>query len=338
MGYYDYGYWPRYVSVGEKRAKAQRKLEQLRKKNPNIQPIILEGRSLAQTWWGKAWNKNLERYADYSNRIGRGRSYVRHGAVLDLQIAPGKVTSLVHGSGRKPYKVEIKIKPIGKALWQQIKADVAGELASLQALLDGRFPKALGEIFTAQGKGLFPTPKEIDFDCSCPDWASMCKHVAATLYGIGARLDEDPSLFFVLRKAKIDDLISQTVRDQSQKLLEKSKRKTSRVMDDTDLGDVFGIDLEDATPVKKPKRKIKKTKTKAKRAEPKRKAKKEREGEKGRQGEGERTKKTTKKKVIKKKTVKKRVTKKAIKKKVVKKKAKKVTTKKKKKVVKKKTR
>ena len=269
MAYYDHGYWPRYVSVGEKRAKARRKLEQLRKKNPTIQPIVLEGRSLAGTWWGKAWNKNLERYADYANRIGRGRSYVRHGAVLDLQIAPGKVTSLVHGSGRNPYKVEIKIKPIGKAVWQQIKADAAGELASLQELMDGRFPKALGEIFTAQGKGLFPTPKEIDFDCSCPDWASMCKHVAATLYGIGARLDEDPGLFFVLRKAKIDDLISQAVRDQSKKLLEKSKRKTSRVIDDTDLGDVFGIDLEDAPATKKPKRKIQKSKVKAKRAEPK---------------------------------------------------------------------
>ncbi|MEA3333406.1 MAG: hypothetical protein U9Q58_07400, partial [Pseudomonadota bacterium] len=187
--------YPRYVSVAEKKAKAAKKLKQLRKKRPDIKPVVIEGRTLAHTWWGKSWNRNLERYADFSNRIGRGRSYLRHGAVLDLKIESGKVISLVQGSTSRPYEIEITIKPISPALWASIKNQCRGELKSLQDLLAGRFPKGLGEIFFAQGEGLFPVPKEISFDCSCPDWASMCKHVAATLYGVGARFDEDPSLF-----------------------------------------------------------------------------------------------------------------------------------------------
>ncbi|MEX1327239.1 MAG: SWIM zinc finger family protein [Desulfobacterales bacterium] len=254
-------YWrfPRYVSVGEKRAKAERKLKQLKKKNPAIQPIVLEGTAIAKTWWGKSWNLNLERYADYSNRIGRGRSYVRHGAVLDLRISAGQVNSLVQGSGTKPYTVTIKIKGITKKIWKNMKAACAGKLDSLPELLSGKFPKTLGEVFTAQGRGLFPSPQEIDFDCSCPDWAYMCKHVAATLYGIGTRLDDDPGLFFQLRKVKIDDLIQQTLKDQSYKLLEKAEKMSSGKIAESDLSDMFGIDMEETmdldfskTPKKKP--------------------------------------------------------------------------------------
>jgi len=239
-------YWgfPRYVSVGEKRAKAARKLKQLLKKNPDIKPIVLESSSIARTWWGKSWNVNLERYADYSNRIGRGRSYVRNGAVLDFQIKSGEVKSLVQGTRSQPYSVVIKIKGISKSIWKDIKEACEGKLDSLSELLTGRFPKALGEIFMAQGTGLFPSPKEIDFSCSCPDWAYMCKHVAATLYGVGARLDEDPSLLFKLRKVKVGDLVTQTVEGKARKLLKKAKKKSARVIDDSDLASVFGIEME----------------------------------------------------------------------------------------------
>jgi uncharacterized Zn finger protein len=240
-----YGSFPRYVSVAEKRAKAEKKLKQLRKKNPDIRPVVIEGTALARTWWGKSWNINLERYADYSNRIGRGRSYVRHGTVLDLKIESGKVTSLVQGGASKPYSVVIKIKGLSKDIWAKIKDACEGKLDSLPELLAGKFPKALRDIFTEQGKGLFPSPKEIDFDCSCPDWANMCKHVAATLYGVGARLDEDPGLFFKLRKVKVSDLITQAVEDKTKKLLKKAKKKSSRVIDDSDLASVFGIEMED---------------------------------------------------------------------------------------------
>ncbi len=245
MGYYDgYGGFPRYVSVAEKRARARRKLEQLKKKHPGIRPVTIAGNTLVHTWWGKAWNGNLGKYADYANRIGRGRSYLRHGAVLDLQIKPGQVNALVQGSQGSPYRVTIKIKPVSAPVWKEIKTACAGQLASLQELLAGRFPKGLAELFTAKGSGLFPSPQEIDFHCSCPDYAYMCKHVAAVLYGIGTRLDEDPGLFFVLRQMKMDDLIAQTVRDKSESLLKRAKKKTSRVIEDADLGDVFGIEMQ----------------------------------------------------------------------------------------------
>ncbi len=242
MAYWGY---PRYVSVAEKRAKAAKKLKQLKKKNPAIKPIIIAGGTIAKTWWGKSWNLNLERYADYSNRIGRGRSYVRHGAVLDLQISSGQVESLVQGTRSKPYTVIINIKGINKKIWQNMKAACAGKLDSLPELLAGKFPKALGEIFTAQGQGLFPSPEEIEFNCSCPDWAYMCKHVAATLYGIGARLDDAPSLFFKLRKVNMDDLIQQTITDQSYKLLKKAEKTSARMIAESDLSGMFGIDMED---------------------------------------------------------------------------------------------
>lgn len=251
MSYWGGGY-PPYVSVAEKKAKAAKKLKQLKKKNPGIKPVVIEGKAIALSWWGKSWNENLERYADYSNRIGRGRSYVRHGAVLDLQIDSGKVKALVQGSGAKPYSVSVKIKAIDEKIWQNIKTTCGGKLDSLQELLAGKFPKALSEIFMEQGSGLFPSPKDIEFSCSCPDWASMCKHVAATLYGISARLDEDPSLFFKLRKVRMKDLVTEAVKDKTCNLLEKAKKKTERVIAESDLSDVFGIDMEEpVVPIKK---------------------------------------------------------------------------------------
>lgn len=241
MSNWDY---PQYVSVAQKQAKADKKLKQLQKKMPDIRPVRLTGNSLARTWWAKTWNKNLERYADYQNRIGRGRSYLRHGAVLDLQITNGEVSALVMGTAANPYQVGINIKPLSRNQWQGIKRQCEGNLKSLQDLLAGKFPKPLGDIFFDQDQGLFPTPKGIRFDCSCPDSASMCKHVAATLYGIGARFDEDPSLFFTLRGVKSEDLVGETIRDTTEALLTKSRRKSAKVIDESDLGDIFGIDLD----------------------------------------------------------------------------------------------
>jgi uncharacterized Zn finger protein len=243
MAYYDYGF-PKYVSVAEKRMKAQKSVEKLRKKNPDISPVVLTGTKLTRTWWGKSWNDNLERYADYANRIGRGRSYVRHGAVLDLKLTEGNIGALVQGSAAKPYQVNISIKPLSKDIWAVLTKECAGKIDSLQELLDGKFPKALRELFTTQGKGLFPAPKEITLNCSCPDSARMCKHVAAALYGVGTRLDDDPGLFFTLRKVNIQELISKTVSKKAQTLLDKSKVKSRRVIEDTDIAEMFGIEMD----------------------------------------------------------------------------------------------
>jgi uncharacterized Zn finger protein len=241
MSYWGY---PKYVSVAEKKAKAEKALKKLRKKRPGIKPVVITGKALARTWWGKSWNQNLERYADYDNRIERGRSYVRHGAVLDLKIDTGKVTALVQGSTSKPYEVIINIKGIKQSQWKEIAKQCEGQLKSLQDLLSGKFPEVLTDVFFNREKGIFPSPEAISFDCSCPDWASMCKHVAATLYGIGARFDEDPSLFFTLRGVDTKKLIARAVKDKTGKLLEKSKTKSAKVIDDADLSGLFGIDME----------------------------------------------------------------------------------------------
>lgn len=235
-----YGF-PKYVPVAEKKAKAQAQLEKLKKKQPNLAPVTISGNKLAKTWWGVSWNKNLEAYADYANRIGRGRSYVRHGSVLDLVIEEGKVRALVHGSGRKPYEVTVQIKPIPAKNWQTITEKCGHSIDSLEELAAGKFPKELSSLFTLKGDGLFPTPKEIQLECSCPDWAVMCKHVAAALYGVGARLDEDPTLFFTLRSAPYEELLKEAVQNRLEMLLENADKHSARAIDDDQIHDLFGL-------------------------------------------------------------------------------------------------
>lgn len=258
-------YWqyPEYVSVGQKKAKADKMLKKLQKKNKNLLPVQIEGGTLASTWWGKSWNSNLESYADYSNRIGRGRSYVRHGSVLDLQISEGKVSSLVMGSGSRPYSISVTIKKLRKTVWVNIKKLAKDKIHSLQELLQGKFPKALNELFTSKGDGLFPSPKEIDFECSCPDWADMCKHVAATLYGIGARLDDTPEIFFTLRGVNSKELVDYAVNEQKSAIFTKGKTKKSAHIvdaDDSKLSSMFDIDFDDKVKTAKPKNSLPKPK------------------------------------------------------------------------------
>jgi uncharacterized Zn finger protein len=271
MGYFRF---PKYVSVAEKKASATKKRNMLKKKDPSIQPVIIQGRTLAKTWWGKAWNDNLTKYADFENRVGRGRSYLRHGAVLDLKIRAGEVSALVQGGDYEPYDVQIVIQKISKSTWNDIKLLCVGKIDSLQELLHGKFPKVLADVFTSKDSGLFPTPKAINFSCSCPDWASMCKHVAAVLYGIGTRLDDDPMLFFKLRGVNGNDLVAQAVKENTNQLLERAKKKSERVMDDIDISDVFGIDMEsapDKSTEKPEKKEIVQPKVKKKKQTPKKK-------------------------------------------------------------------
>jgi uncharacterized Zn finger protein len=235
-----------YVTVEEQRNKARKALEKLKKTNNDISPIIIEGRTIAKTWWGKAWNKNLESYSDYENRIGRGRSYVRNGSVLDLNINRGIVTAIVQGSTTKPYNVDIKIEEIKYDQWKNIIKSCEGKIESFQELAEGKFPKALSELFTSKVWGLFPSPREISFNCSCPDWASMCKHVAAVLYGIGARLDERPEMLFTLRNANVDDLISKAIEGKTNEMLERAETKSRRILEDDDIGALFGVEMEGA--------------------------------------------------------------------------------------------
>ncbi|GCD12188.1 SWIM zinc finger family protein [Clostridium tagluense] len=239
-----YGGFPAYVPVAERKERAEESVKKLKKKNPDISPVVITGKTIAKTWWGKSWNKNLESYADYANRIARGRSYVKNGAVLDLKITKGNINALVQGSGSKPYKLDINIKALPKNIWEDIINQCLGKIESIEELIQGKFPKALADLFTSKGNGLFPAPSEIDLKCNCPDWANMCKHVAAVLYGVGAKLDDEPELFFILRQVNINDLISEAINKKTQNLLEKSKAKGRRVIEETDIFDMFGIDME----------------------------------------------------------------------------------------------
>ena len=235
-GYYDY----KPKKPQKTKAELSAAVAKMRKKNPDINPVIIDGK-LAKTWWGQSWNKNLESYADYSNRIGRGRGYVRSGAVLDLSIRTGEVCALVQGSRKKPYEVIIKIDPLPQKIWHIIVDQCCRKVGNLEELVTGKFPQEFMELFTRKGDGLFPSPKEIHFDCSCPDWASMCKHVAAVLYGIGARFDSDPTLFFALRNIDFTELLKKSLDEKMQNMLKNSGNVTGRVMTDVDTFELFGV-------------------------------------------------------------------------------------------------
>lgn len=218
--------------------------------------------AIAKTFWGRAWCDNLEHYSDYANRLPRGRSYVRNGSVIDLKLAPGEVRAQVMGS--RLYRVEVTIGAVADAHWRSIGADCAGSIDSLIELLQGKLDKGVMARICAQGKGLFPTPKEIRFSCSCPDSAAMCKHVAAVLYGVGARLDQNPELLFALRRVDAGDLVA--LASIAQPKVDDATA-ADKVLDDSALADMFGIEMVDsASPLSPPQRSPAKPATKAKAA------------------------------------------------------------------------
>ena len=240
--YYYYGFRP-YVSVAARRALAARELAKLRKNGRKIAPVAIEGRKIARTFWGEAWCDNLERYSDFANRLPRGRTYVRNGSVVDLQVGPGRVTALVSGSAM--YNVQVTVGPVPRSCWSAICRDCSGAIDSLVELLQGRFSKGVMTRLCEEKTGLFPSPKDIVFTCSCPDWASMCKHVAAVLYGIGARLDRQPELLFMLRKVDQQDLIA-TVGAEFSTI---GKRPAgTKVLAGDDLSEMFGIEMAPSMP------------------------------------------------------------------------------------------
>jgi uncharacterized Zn finger protein len=230
--------WGDYVSVAERRRRAEAKLAALRKKGRSLAPVKIEGRKIATTFWGESWCANLERYSDYASRLPRGRSYVRNGLVIDLQIAKGRVTAMVSGS--ELYEVEIAIAPVAAKRWKGICRDCAGTIDSLIELLQGRLAKAVMDRVCREGDGLFPKPSEIKLSCSCPDWADMCKHVAGTLYGIGARLDAEPRLLFELRGVDENELVAGA--DQGAGRLH-SAPATAKVLAEDDVAALFGLEM-----------------------------------------------------------------------------------------------
>ena len=233
-----YSDWKPYVPVAARRRKAAKEIAKLSKKGVPVSPVVITGRAIARTFWGKAWCDNLERYSDYSNRLPRGRTYVRNGSVLDLQVAPGAVSAGVIGS--LVNHLDERITTLSKARWKSVCADCAGAIDSLVELLQGRLSKGVMERLCRPGTGLFPQPSEISFTCTCPDWASMCKHVAAVLYGIGARLDDRPELLFALRHVDESALIATA---GARTPLTKRAPAHDKVLASADLSELFGLEM-----------------------------------------------------------------------------------------------
>ena len=250
MYYGYYGFRP-YVSVGQKLANAKGFVAKKLKGKANS--ITVEGKKITKTFWGDAWCQNLEAYSDFENRMPRGRTYVRNGSVVHLEIDKGVIKSYVAGSDT--YEIVVKIKPLKPERWKAIKKKCSGEIGSVVELLQGKLSKHVLSIVTDKKEGLFPSPDEIDLDCSCPDWATMCKHVAATLYGVGVLLDQNPELFFKLRGVDHLELIDSSVSVST-------GRKDSETLDEGALEDIFGVELADSLePKAKTSRKSKKKAT-----------------------------------------------------------------------------
>lgn len=243
MSYYT---WKPYVPAATRRRNAAQQMAKLAKKGHPVAPVVIDGRAIATTFWGKAWCDNLERYGDYENRLPRGRTYVRNGSVVDLQLDRGSIQARVSGSDL--YRVEVSIAALPKARWSSLVHDCAGEIDSLVELLQGKLSHGVMQRMCKQDTGLFPSPKEISFKCSCPDWAFLCKHIAAVLYGVGARLDARPELLFSLRAVDQTELIA---RAGSGLRTTTSKPKSARVLEGEDLSAVFGIELARKAPGKR---------------------------------------------------------------------------------------
>lgn len=232
-----------YVSVAERRAKAAKHAQKLAKKGTPLAPVAIEGRTIARTFWGQSWCRHLESFSDYANRLPRGRTYVRNGSVIDLKIAPGRITTMVMGSSL--YHGSVTVAPLKAERWKAIKAACAGQIDSLVGLLQGRLSAGVMRVITDREHGLFPQPSEIKLACSCPDWADLCKHLAAVLYGVGARLDTQPELLFVLRGVDHLELIDAAADAPA---LAQAGGDQAGTLDSAQLAEVFGIEIEATAP------------------------------------------------------------------------------------------
>jgi uncharacterized Zn finger protein len=238
MSFWSRGFaWTPRKTVAQRRAEAEREIENAARRGKAKSPVAISGRKIATTFWGKAWCDNLERYRDFAYRLERGRSYLRSGSVLDLQIAAGKIIAEVLGSQR--YEVAIEIEAVKRDAWRAIQRDCAGSVGSRLDLLSGRLSEAVMARLCADRTGLFPAPSAIRFTCSCPDHATMCKHVAAAMYGVGVRLDRAPEMLFALRRVSLDELLASAVTAVP------SAPATGRVLATGGLASLFGIELVD---------------------------------------------------------------------------------------------
>ena len=234
-----YGRWRPYVPVAQRRSNAARESASLKRKGHQLRPVWVQSKTIANSFWGLAWCRNLENYADWSNRLPRGRSYARNGSILDLQINPGEITAMVSGSSI--YRIRIAIKHLDAKKWKAIRQDCSQQVSSLLDLMRGKLPDAVLKRLTDPKEGIFPSPRELTLRCSCPDYATMCKHIAATLYGVGHLLDSEPALFFKMRGVDQAELVSDAITNQTSG--DAIGLDGQSDLAGEDLGAIFGIEL-----------------------------------------------------------------------------------------------
>lgn len=227
--------------TGQLKKNAKDTVKREKAKGKKLEPVVIQGRKIAVSWWGQAWCRNLEQYADFESRLERGKRYVRTGAVVDLKIQKGKVSARVQGRRKTPYKIEVYISPLSEERCQYAISRCERKIENLELLLQGEFPEEMKELFICD-EGLFPSPREISFHCSCPDWALMCKHVAAVLYGIGAKFDENPLLFFELRGIDVEKFIDVTLENRIERMLENADAPSDRIIAGEDWEQLFGLE------------------------------------------------------------------------------------------------
>lgn len=224
--------YPRYVSAAERKEKSEKLIKKLQT-SQNLNPIVVKAKSIATSFWGKSWCRHLSTYEYYTARLSRGRSYLRSGTVVDLQISEGLVQAQVLGTSL--YQVNIRFENLDPELWSEFVQKTSGEIDSLLDLLAGNLPEKITEVMCDPFSGFFPDESKIRFSCTCLDDADLCKHVAAALYGVAIRFDEDAKLFFILRGVDPSDLLKQATKDFSSPQAEDISKE--------DLSDLFQIDL-----------------------------------------------------------------------------------------------
>lgn len=244
MPWSDWDNFPKRATADERRQTIARETDRMRQTGQVVRPIEIEGRQIAKTFWGQAWCRHIECLSDFASRLDRGKTYARNGSVFHLDITPGKVFARVAGS--ELYDVTVDVQPLDPSRWEAIKLACAGQITSAVELLSGKLSDATMHILTDAETGMFPHADDFDLDCSCPDFARLCKHLAAVLYGVGARLDAAPELLFTLRGVDPTELIASAATN----LVAAPAGSTKKTVKHADLADVFGIELAtDDTPV-----------------------------------------------------------------------------------------
>ena len=244
--------WDAYDEARQRRETLNTELERRRKKGEVLEPLVAPRGTahLVRNFWGKAWCRHLESYQDYESRLPRGRSYLRQGNVYNLTVEPGVVSAQVAGS--RLYEVQVTIRALAKPDWKDLQDACAGQVGSLLDLLAGKLGDGVLRVVADPDRGLFPRPGEIRFSCNCPDWADMCKHVAAVLYGVAVKFDNDPALFFRLRGVDPMEIISAGAQTALG-----SPPAGGSGLDNADLSALFGIDLGEPAPVESPSSPVK---------------------------------------------------------------------------------